>query len=869
MHLGFWLVRAFACIFVLANVSNSAQETTALSEAERPEIEVVQPSRTQSPDFGLPDIALFLRAGRNVPPGLTATRARERERERAAALELLAAEFGSVSETRESWVVALRSILESRAVGGGIWTAAAGVVGELGLYDFDEQLVAGLAPSSSDAIQLAASQALTRLYGSRPSTDVEFRRPFEPSPGTSYLLQLLRDREAQTLSIQRELIAGDVERAVPALSDSDPKVREAAARVLAIIAAEPGADAARLRVALRKALGAEVSPHAFHAELEALLVLSAGLTPDAAPVANLRGFLLLRSGEAPGAFLYTLASGLSRLPWFEGPGRPELNLRAAERNLANVLRRVAADPHGDTDVTSGVLGALEALLSRVEAVAAESQNEDGAWVRGAEARVPLLDLLASPRVPDGVRRRAAETLSRVALAGDVQLLLDVLADEATRPGLKYVVLGTLASLTEELGGNAVRVVERLFDFLEDPDADLRRRSLSFLGSQGFEPYMRTTDLARIVERLEEEPIQELKSQLLALLRKYGGRELLVPLLASASFDELALGASTRVAELAETLALLSAGDPTSVMQSAHRLAKVDDSGSRLARLLRCLQLVADLDESQARALGPENHGQLVAWARTVRASGVLLQDALQDGPQFLNRLVEFHLPAVVTGTTMSEAERTHTRALFLSDLVALGDQERESEALEQFYAALRAAELNSEVLFAARIRRDRARFNLAQGYTSSALDDFSVLHGNSKLSHVLELSDLRTLASLLVQVALESEKTAADVQAFAVLLGLVKRPAWRNELGAVRLRDLTNLADRAIGSGNATNVETVLALLVDLPTDAATPLPAENGEEPGEVPVWDGLDREPALFAALGELKGRLAAASKASDDSN
>jgi len=869
MHLGFRSVHALACLLVLATVSNSAQETPASTEDETAEVEAVQPSRTQSADFGLPDIGLFLRAGRDVPPGLTATRARERERERAAALELLAAEFGTVSETRESWVVALRSILESRAVGGGIWTAAAGVVGELGLYEFDEQLVAGLAPSSSASIQLAASRALTRLYGSRPAADVEFKRPFEPSPGTRYLLQLLRDREARTLSIQTELIAGDVERAILALTDASPEVRRAAARVLAIIAAEPGADAVRLRVALRTALSKEASPHAFHSELEALLVLSTGLTPDAAPVANLRGFLLTRSGEAPGAFLATLASGLSRLPWFEGPGRPELNLRAAERNLANVLRRVAADPHGDADVTSGVLAALEALLSRVEAVAAESEIEDGAWVRGAEARLPLLDLLASPRVPDGVRRRAAETLSRVALAGDVQLLLGVLDDEATRSGLKYVVLGTLASLTEELGGNAVRVVERLFDFLEDPDADLRRRSLSFLGSKGFEPYMRNTDLASVVERLEEEPIKELKSQLLALLRKYGGRELLAPLLASASFDELAMGASTRVAELADTLALLSAGDPVSVMESAHRLAKVDDSGSRLARLLRCLQLVADLEESQARALSPENQGQLVAWARTVRASGVLLQDALQDGPQFLNRLVEFHLPAVVPGATMSETERTHTRALFLSDLVVLGNSQREKEALEQFTTALRAAELSSEMFFEARIRRDRARFTLARGYTSSALDDFSVLHGNPKLSHVLELSDLRTLASLLVQVALESEKTAADVEAFAVLLGLVKRPAWRNELGAVRLRDLTELADRAIGSGNAANVETVLALLVDLPTDAATPLPAENGEERGDAPVWDGLDREPALFAALGELKGRMAAASKAGDAAN
>ena len=841
----------------------------APAEGERLEIKAALPPRTQSPDFGLPDIGLFLRAGRSVPPGLTATRIRERERERSLALSRLAVELSASSETRESWIDAIRSILDSRATRTGIWTAAAGVVGQLGLYEFDEQLLAGLSQGSSASVQFAASQALAQLYGSRPEVDSEFQRPFEPSAGTRYLLQLLREREARTLAVQKELITGNPDRAILALEDPNPELRKAAAKVLSVAAAEPGADKERLRAALRVALEHEASANAFHAELEALLVLSVGLNPDALPVANLRGFLLLRSGEAPGDFLYTLASGLSRLPWFEGPERAELNLRSAERNLANLLRRVAADPHGDADVTSGILSALDALLSRVATVAAESATEDGAWVRGAEARQPLLALLASPLVPDGVRRRAAETLSRVALAGDVQLLLDVLADESTRPGLKYVVLGTLASLTEQLGGDAGQVVERLFDFLEDPDADLRRRSLSFLSSRGVEEYMRTTDLARIVERLEEEPIGELKSQLLALLKKYGGREVLAPLLANSSFDELASGGSTSVAELGEALAHLSEGDPNLVMDSARRLARVDDSGSRLARLLRCLQLVSDLEESQARALSPENHGQLVEWARTVRGSGVLLQDALQDGRLLLNRLVEIHLPAVVPDSTMSSTERTHTRALFLSDLVALGDQEREQEALEDFSTALRAAESNSEPFFAARIRRDRARFTLGLGYKSSALDDFGVLHGNEKLRPVLELSDLRTLANLLVQVATESDRKSADVKAFSVLFGLVNRPAWRNELGAVRLRDLTSLADRALGSGSAANVNAVLALLADLPIDAQAPLSARSGDESVELPVWDGLDREPALFTALGELNARLAAAAATDESSN
>ena len=867
MHLGLRSIRATLLLCFFTSVSNAARVSLPQEGGETAVGEVEEPLRSQSGDFGLPDIELFLRAGRRIPPGLTATRERERERERTVALEQLLVEFQS--DSRPTWIAAMHSIFSSRAARTGLWTAAAGVVGELGLNEFDEQLALGLGPDSPASVRLAASQAIARLYGVRPTGDSPFLRPFEPGPGTEYLLGLLRHREQETLIAQRELIRGNFERAIVALKDPNPKLREAAAEELAIAAAEPEDASGRLRGELKIALSKEASAHAFHAELEALLVLYAGLAPDAPDVANLRGYLLLRSGEAPQSFLYSLANGLARLPWVEGPAQPELNLRAAERSLANVLGRVAADPLADADVTSGVLAALEDLLSQVEAVSMEGGVEDGAWVRGAQAREPLLALLASPHVPDGVRRRAAETLTRVALAGDVQLILDVLAAETTRPGLKYVLLGTLASLTEELRGDAGQVVERLLDFLEDPDADLRRRALSFLGSKGVEDYMRTTDLARVVQRLEAEPIAELKSDLLALLKQYGGREMLMPLLENASFDELAMGSSTGVSELGDTLAHLSVGDPAAVMMSARRLANVADKGSRLARLLRCLQLAADLDEEGARSLRPKSHEELVIWSRAVRSSGVLLQDAFAGGEQFLDRLVKVHLPAVVAGGAMSDTERTHTLALFLSDLVLLGDREREQEALVNFATALRAAESNSEHFFAARVLRDRARFTLGLGYRSSALDDFGVLYGNAKYSQVLELSDLRTLAMLIAQVAIESEKRASEMKAFGVLFDLVSRAAWRDELGAVRLSDLTELSDRAIGSGSRENVGSVLKLLADLPTDANTPLPAENGATPDELPVWDGLDREPALFAALGELKARLRAAATADESSN
>ena len=112
MHLGFWTIRSLICLLVCATVSNSAHgfvQTEASDGAANSATGAVQaPIQANLAPFGLPDLRLFLRAGRPIPPGLTATRMRERTRERDSALQRLSSEFGIGSATQESWTAAFR-----------------------------------------------------------------------------------------------------------------------------------------------------------------------------------------------------------------------------------------------------------------------------------------------------------------------------------------------------------------------------------------------------------------------------------------------------------------------------------------------------------------------------------------------------------------------------------------------------------------------------------------------------------------------------------------------------------------------------------------------------------------------------------------
>ncbi|MFT5285465.1 MAG: hypothetical protein ACI8TQ_001630 [Planctomycetota bacterium] len=848
-----------------------AQDTEPVAEVESVETRDAEAAgaaretraEADAADFGIPNMELFLEAGRQVPPGLAATRVRERELEREAALNLLRAELSSTSDRRENWMLAFGAILESRAARNGIWPVAANLVGELDLYEFNQALMAGFESADQPYVQLVAARTLTRLYGTKPIAGVAFLPPFSPNAETKYLLRLLRRSEQRVLDLQKSLLAENVERALSAIGSSFPEVRLAAALELSDAAAKGSVDSDRLWDVLLEAIGTEASADAFHAELDALLDLCRGLAPDGVKTKSLRDLLLRKSAEVPEAFLLGLAKGISRLKWEPGDDRPQTNLRAAGRYLSTLLSRMADARYGDEDVTSGVLNALDVVFNKVENLVKDGRGDAGDWLRGSAARQPSLQLLGDSNQSDTVRRRAAGVLSKVALAEDIGLMLAVLKDEDTQTGLKYELLGTVESLLGELTSmGGYRVVKMLFDFLENPQVDLRRRALFILGSNKVKHFVRKSDLGRILSRLEVESIKDLKSSLLLLLRQYGGPEALEPLLTSASFDALALSDTALVGELAEALSELSNGNPKAVMESATRMAVVDEDVNRTERLVQCLRLVAELAEAEARSLSPDQHELVVGWVQAVRFSGIQLQDSLENGEVFLNRLIDIHLPLAVASEEPSDSKWLYTRALLLRDLAVIGSPELADEAREHFTKALRTAERQTNPILAARIRRDRARFSLNSDRRVIALDDLSVLFAEPDWRNLLELSDLRTLVVLQTELATEAERAGTESLAFTVLYELVNRAAWRDDIIGVRLNDVTMLVDHAIATADEANINLVLGLLAELPSGTEAGESIASDEVSALPAIWNGLDRDPDQLQTLQELESKLKVAS-------
>lgn len=804
----------------------------------------------------LPDLGLLLQAGRTVPPGLTATRARDREKEKATALASLAERCGPSSPERDAWLAALRSRLSDAARDVEVWVSCARVAGELGLYQLVPDLTAALADGAPVLAHEAACDALQRLYGQRPARGAAFAPPFEPGPGTAYLLERLRESDARAREARIALVSGSPEVALGALADPVPQVRSAAARTVAEAVQKERLDAVAVRTALRDRLRVETYPGPFHAALEGLLALSAGLPPDDPFVLSLRDDLLALARDPSPAFYMSLARGLARMPWERGT-RTEGTLRAAQRDIASLLGKALDSPHGDADVIAGVLASLQDLLSRVQL-----EGEDAAtWVRGCDARGPLMRIVRAQQLSEGLRTSAAGVLKDVALPQDAGDLLTELARERTGPGLRYALLGSLAPLAETYPETAPRVVDRLFLYLDDPDADLRRRALTLLSSPKLEGSMRGRDLSRLVDRLESEPVAELKNGLLDLVRRYGDGRLLEPFLAHASFDNLASGDPAGLARLGEALRQLTADDPAARVRSARRLASVTDGDTELARLTQCLELVASLTAEQARALPAEDHARIVRWALRLRFDGVLLSQAVRGGDAFLRRLVDVHLPSLPEKGSIPRAERLHARALFLGDLAALGDEQLRGEVLASYERALVQAEEAHEPGRAALVRRDRARFARANGQPARALEDLRKLAADPAAADVIQLADLRVLAELCGSGIGVADPRAAALEATDALQRLVGRSEWPKEPGTVRLGDLRRLVERAVAARDPARLAAVAALFDRMPTEVG-PEPevppggsAAGASAAGPVAVWSGLVREPEWLAELRALR--------------
>ncbi len=823
------------------------------------------------------DQGLLVDAGRRIPAGLTAARLAERGRARDEALARLAGELDTDGARYDQWTAHLAAVLESPDEHAEVWEAAALVAGQLGLYDLAPVLANALS-SARPRRALAAREALHELYGQWFESLEDFAAfPVDAPDGPALraLLRRYRERGDAWLTQLGRNFKLDPAYALEFLAHPDPRVRQRAAAAIPAavsVGQEPKPGTIGLPAAtdaLLARLSVEEHPAAWHAVADALLAVfaAAPVGPEvrARFVQALEGVVQRRQAglELP------VARALSRTPWPDAgttpPGLPAAPGAAHGVDLVAALldalaeRRTRADP----DVLVGVLESLQTLATRAERdaiAAAQAAGEPAPLVVHECARDAVTKLLADPSLYVGVRAAAASSIPLVARPADIEQMVAVLGAPESPSELRFALLGALGRMARVLdptSDEAAKLHGAVVARIDEPQADLRRRALSMLAEPALADHVRGEDLSKLVERLDVEPVAELRAKILGILRTSGSRDLLDGVLELESFDELAV---QHGAELAQLLGKLAADDPAKLVEGAQRLASVQDAPSSLDRLLRAMTLLAGLGEQAARGLDVAAHLAVVEWTTQVRDAGVVVADAVPNGRVFLRRVVDVHVPGAARSERFGEGRRLHTSSLLLGDLLGGADDPAlEQQVLDTFAQALeRAKTVPGEPPFE-EVLRDRARFYESRGRLREALDDYRPLlkpnGGALAPARVLEPSDLREAATLLVTARRGAAADGAAGEACDVLLGLVDDAQWTQEPAAVRVQDLTDVVDRALASKDSARIERVRALLADLPplpADGAGPLALVEGR------TWSGLTADRGSHEALLAARSKL-----------
>jgi len=819
--------------------------------------------------------AVLLRAGREIPPFVTAARRAQREATRAEAAAWIETRMARGEDQRRSWNQRLADLLGDPDGGGPLWTAAASVVAERRLVELSDLLADGLACGRPE-VRAAARRALFALFLRWFEGRDEFAAFWEAAgrrgPEGPYLEQL-RGLEARWRALATGELQLDPARAFTAIDAADPRLRAAAAAALARGVAGGPIDPASATEKLFERLRREEDPAAFVAVLDALVATQAQAPVDAPALRELRQILVVTiNGGHPG-LQAPVAHALERLPWdVASSAGTNSVMRAIEWVVQELRDPVLSDELVDGDVLVAALRALTGLSERALAA--------GLDLSGASAPVRELVLarVEDPAEPELVRVAAASLAARLAGPGDIARLTSVLERGAVSTNLSYTLIGALGEMVLDVdpaGVEAQRVLATLVVELRAADPDLRGRALSILSDERLGALIGQADPARFVAALGDETVQAHQSQLLALIARHERPDLVEPILSGASFDAMAHGDAGRVAELATTLRALAAGDGALVFKSAERLVAIAGEATRMRRLREALGLVAALVHDQALRLTTAQHAAIVAWALELRSAGASRLEIEGAAASFLRRLVDVHVSQSVPPGGNGKGALSYTTALFSADLLAVDPSAMDPALVEGHFAAALAHAVAqpaatpgapsgepTEVL----VLRDWARHRLARDDRPGALEKVRELfaararaaaaaaaRGAEPPAALLELTDLRAAGELLavpVSTAREAARAAAR-EACAVSLELVGRPAWRRETVGVRHKDLAALAERARRSQEPAAVQSALALFAGLP-----PLPPEggppppNGEGHPDAP-WSGLLAERARHAEL------------------
>ncbi len=801
--------------------------------------------------------ARLWRAGRPIPPGLSAARLAELTSERADAVARLAQELTRTDEAR------LAAWLGDEETPDELWCAATQACAALERYDLAPSFVAALEPAASARRTVAARAALHVLYGrwfQRPSELAPYLDSVQAGAGTRLLLEANRREEARS---RERLLADLAHRPMDAaawLADPDPMVRSGAARILAQVFTREDEERGGTQEVLIAHLESEHESLAFHEALQACLAPLERAGVDQPASTRLRALLLDIARTSADPRTLSSAQALASLPWRGNGARDLGHVLTGVEALGAMLRALADADRGrgvnDADSLVGVLSALRQLCEQAAAAGLSAE------LHGGSARTSLFSVLGDPLQDEAVRASAAAALGPLARVSDGAQLAALLDDATVGAQVKHALLGALGVILPELEPGAPGAGALLAAVAAQTgasDSDLRRRALALCAEPRLEPLVRGLDPSFLVERLECEEGREATLELLRLIQRFGRESMLDALLALARFERLC-GDPQTLEALAAVLQRL-AGSGSAVMAAAARLAAVRSEETSLTRLRHALALVDGLDDAQAFELQVHEHRAIDSWVWQVVRSGVAPRDLTASGLAFEQRVLEVHLPrgeerGLETGEGLSAFEHAHLSALLRADLflgaeggVRRGTKPQVEAAFESAHVHASTPELRMLVL------RDRARFRAAANECVKAMSDYQRLFEAGALADpLLGIPDLRTAVELLDRLgeAGGQGRSATAGEASGLLQRIIARPSWRAEPAAVRMQDLRDWVRTALESADLGSLRRVDAALADLPL---TQLETQLEREP--VPIWFGLTREAGWFQELLDLRAR------------
>jgi hypothetical protein len=802
--------------------------------------------------------ARFWRAGRLIPPGLSAARVAELEAERSAAAAGLA---NGLTRSEEARLVAWLADAETSDE---LWCAAAQACAALERYDLAPFLCAALEPSSSARRTVAARAALHVLYGrwfQRPSELAPYLDSVQAGTGTRLLLHSNRREEARSRERLLAELAHRPTSAAAWLADPDPEVRSGAARTLAQVFTQAGEDRSGTLEVLIAHLESEHEPHAFHEGLQACIAPLERAGVDQPASARLRAHLVEIARSAADPRTLSAAQALARIPWRANGPRDLGHVLSGVEALGAMLRGLAAADRSrgvnDPDTLVGVLAALRELCEQADSAGLSAE------LRAGSTRTTLFGVIADSLQDEAARAAAAAALGPLARVSDGAELAALLEDPTVGAQVKHALLGALGAILPELEPGAPGADALLAAVAAQTgasDSDLRRRALALCAEPRLERLVRRLDPTFLAERLEHEEGREAVLELLRLIQRFGRADMLDALLALERFERLCSDPAT-LEVLAGVLRRLAGTSGSAVMEAAERLAAVRAEQTGLARLRHALALVDALSETTAFELEPRQHRAIAAWVWRCLRAGVAPRDLAPSGLAFEQRLLSVHLPrgesrGGESGDGLGVFENAHLTALLRADSflgaadgARRGTKPQVETAFESAHAHASTSELRLLVL------RDRARFRAAANECVKAMSDYRRLFAAGVLADpLLGIPDLRSAVELLERLgeAGSQGRSATAGEACGLLSRIIARGAWRAEPAAVRMQDLRDWVRTALDSADAPSLRRVDAALADLPL---TQLETQLEREPA--PIWFGLTRESGWFQELLDLRAR------------